>query len=41
MPRKGHLVKREVIYNGKIINKPSTPMVTGRYLPNALLVKKK
>lgn len=28
-------------YNGKIINKPSTPMVTGRYLPNALLVKKK
>lgn len=28
-------------YNGKIINKPSTPMTTGRYLPNALLVKKK
>lgn len=28
-------------YNGEIINKPSTPMVTGRYLPNAFLVKKK
>ena len=28
-------------YDGKIINKPSTPMVTGRYLPNAFLVKKK
>ena len=28
-------------YNGEIINKPSTPMTTGRYLPNAFLVKKK
>lgn len=28
-------------YNGEIINEPSTPMVTGRYLPNAFLVKKK
>ena len=28
-------------YNGKIINQPSTPMITGRYLPNALLVKRK
>lgn len=28
-------------YNGEIINKPSTPMVTGRYLPNAFLVKSK
>lgn len=28
-------------YNGSIINKPSTPMETGRYLPNALLVKRK
>lgn len=28
-------------YNGKIINKPSTPMSTGRYLPNAILVKRK
>lgn len=28
-------------YNGEIINKPSTPMSTGRYLPNAFLVKKK
>lgn len=28
-------------YDGKIINKPSTPMTTGRYLPNAFLVKRK
>lgn len=28
-------------YNGEIINKPSTPMKTGRYLPNAFLVKRK
>lgn len=28
-------------YNGEIINKPSTPMVSGRYLPNAFLVKRK
>lgn len=28
-------------YNGEIINSPSTPMVTGRYLPNAFLVRKK
>lgn len=28
-------------YNGEIINKPSTPMVTGRYLPNVFLVKRK
>lgn len=28
-------------YNGEIINKPSTPMTTGRYLPNAFLVKRK
>lgn len=28
-------------YDGEIINKPSTPMVTGRYLPNAFLVKRK
>lgn len=28
-------------YNGEIINRPSTPMETGRYLPNAFLVKKK
>ena len=28
-------------YDGAIINKPSTPMVTGRYLPNAFLVKSK
>lgn len=28
-------------YDGTIINKPSTPMVTGRYLPNAFLVKSK
>lgn len=28
-------------YNGKIINRPSTPMITGRYLPNAFLVKRK
>ncbi len=28
-------------YKGKIINDPSTSMATGRYLPNAWLVKKK
>lgn len=28
-------------YDGEIINSPSTPMETGRYLPNAFLVKKK
>lgn len=28
-------------YNGEIINSPSTPMETGRYLPNAFLVKRK
>ena len=28
-------------YNGELVNKPSTPMETGRYLPNAILVKKK
>lgn len=28
-------------YDGKIINSPSTPMETGRYLPNAFLVKRK
>ena len=28
-------------YDGEIINKPSTPMTTGRYLPNAFLVKSK
>lgn len=28
-------------YNGKLVNVPSTPMVTGRYLPNALMVRKK
>ena len=28
-------------YNGEIINRPSTPMTTGRYLPNAFLVKSK
>lgn len=28
-------------YDGAIINKPSTPMTTGRYLPNAFLVKSK
>lgn len=28
-------------YNGEIINSPSTPMTTGRYLPNAFLVKRK
>lgn len=28
-------------YDGKIINDPSTPMETGRYLPNAFLVEKK
>ncbi len=28
-------------YNGKIINSPSTPMETGRYLPNAFLVRRK
>ena len=28
-------------YNGEIINKPSTPMATGRYLPNAFIVKKR
>lgn len=28
-------------YNDSIINKPSTPMVTGRYLPNAFLVKRR
>lgn len=28
-------------YTGSIINKPSTPMKTGRYLPNALLVRRK
>lgn len=28
-------------YDGEIINKPSTPMTTGRYLPNAFLVRKK
>lgn len=27
-------------YNGEIINIPSTPMTTGRYLPNAILVKR-
>lgn len=28
-------------YNGEIINDPSTPMETGRYLPNAFLVARK
>lgn len=28
-------------YNGEIINNPSTPMTTGRYLPNAFLVKRR
>ena len=28
-------------YNGQIINDPSTPMETGRYLPNAFLVKRR
>lgn len=28
-------------YNKKLVNKPSTPMTTGRYLPNALMVRKK
>lgn len=28
-------------YNGEIINRPSTPMTTGRYLPNAILIKAK
>ena len=28
-------------YDGKIMNKPSTPMEAGRYLPNAFLVKEK
>lgn len=28
-------------YNGEIINSPSTPMETGRYLPNAFLVRRK
>ena len=28
-------------YEDHIINRPSTPMVTGRYLPNAFLVRKK
>lgn len=28
-------------YNGAIINEPSTPMETGRYLPNAFLVRKR
>lgn len=28
-------------YNGQIINDPSTPMTTGRYLPNAFLVLKR
>lgn len=28
-------------YNGEIINDPSTPMETGRYLPNAFLVKRR
>lgn len=28
-------------YNGEIINVPSTPMSTGRYLPNAILVKRR
>ena len=28
-------------YDGEIINSPSTPMETGRYLPNAFLVKRK
>ena len=28
-------------YNGEIINKPSTDMPTGRYLPNAWIVERK
>ncbi len=28
-----------IAYDGEIINPPSTPMITGRYLPNAFLVK--
>lgn len=28
-------------YDGEIINRPSTPMTTGRYLPNAFLVARK
>lgn len=28
-------------YDGEILNKPSTPMTTGRYLPNAFLVRRK
>ena len=30
-----------IAYNGEIINEPSTDMPTGRYLPNAWLVRSK